>query len=189
VDEDERAGRLGRGPERGEPIVAEGDAGDARRDLDARESGAHELRELGRRELGRLERHGAEHAHALGPQRGEPGVLDPGALEPLLRRDVVAEQVDPRAQRDVVDARLVLGGEDRVEVDEVADRRADRPAAELDQLGAVLPAHPRPPRLAQELRDDHVGVRVDPHAATIRSREPETTSAAPAQTRPVTCSA
>src|SRR4029078_2075992 len=97
--------------------------------------------------------------------------------------------MSPRAQHNVFNPRLVLRREDRVGGDEVAHGRADLPPAHLDDLRAAPPPDPRPPRLEQELRDDHVGVDVDPHAATIRSREPETTSAAPAHTRRVTCSA
>src|SRR4051794_4159544 len=80
-------------------------------DLAAGEPAPKGRLELGRGGLGRLGGHGPEPAPPRGPQRGQPAVLDPRPLERLVRLGVVAEEVDPRAQHDVVDPRGSLRGE------------------------------------------------------------------------------
>ena len=170
MDEHERIGVLGRGPERLEPAIAEVGPIDARSHLDPGDAGAaHQLGELGGGELGRLERDGAEHRHLLGPalmQAHERVVVEPAALEPVVGVGVVEHQRHPWRQQRSLALAARERVEDRVELDELMDRRADRTAVELDDLTFIVPPHRRPPglgrsRLPQQLRHYHVHVDVD----------------------------
>ena len=84
----------------------------------------------------------------VGHEPGQRVVLDARPREALVRVGVVVEQRDPWAQQHAVDAGLVLGREDAVDVDELRDGGADLLAAQLHHLLArVVSVDPRAPGL------------------------------------------
>jgi hypothetical protein len=72
-------------------------------------------------------------------------VLQPAALQAGGGLGLRVEQRDPGTEEYAVDPGAATVGEDLLELDEIADRGADRPAVELDQLSAVLPPDRRAP--------------------------------------------
>ena len=180
----------------------------ARRDLDAGEARAMTL-EVAPPRARVLERHRAEHAHAIATRSASsrPGVLDAAALERLVgSASSRAGSPTGTARRGRSRPRPARRGSASTSTNS-PDRRADAPAAELDDLRAVLPPDARAPRLDgarragprgrsrgrgrrsscgrdQQQRPGDDERRADPHARASRARRGGRPAAARGAGRP-----